>query len=101
MAQAQRDDGLSQKTFDFDGGPRGGPPEERERLGGQQMLIVERLRRGPATNDELMMICRSRNLTARISTLRKNGVVIECFDHDRRTGVAWYRLISEPTGGDR
>jgi hypothetical protein len=46
-------------------------PADHPRLTGQNLAILERLRRGPATNDELIRI--SRKYTSRTSDLRKAG----------------------------
>lgn len=51
-------------------------PEDVQRLTGQNAAILARLRRGPATNDELIQI--SRKYTGRISDLRKAGYTINC-----------------------
>ncbi len=45
-------------------------PEDELRLSKQCLLIYRRLLRGSATNDELMIISRSRNISARMSDLR-------------------------------
>jgi hypothetical protein len=63
------------------------------RLRGQCRWILDRLRRGPATNRELASY--SLKYTGRISDLRAMGCAIDC-DEDRATGVATYRLVSEP-----
>lgn len=58
------------------------------RLSGQNAAILERLRRGPATNDELIRI--SRKYTSRTSDLRKHGFKITCERLDG--GLTPYRL---------
>lgn len=65
---------------------------ERERTEDQCHRIIERLKQGPATNDELSAI--ARKYTSRISDLRKAGYVIECFDRNHATGLTRYRLVS-------
>lgn len=51
--------------------PIAAPPEDRQRLGGQNAAILERLRKGPASNAELAAL--SLKYTARISDLRAAG----------------------------
>jgi hypothetical protein len=68
-------------------------PEERPRLGGQCRAILERLRRGRATNRELAGI--SLKYTGRISDLRKSGYEIVVVSRDRKTGLTWYELRRE------
>ena len=48
--------------------------EDKPRLGKQQAAVLERLRKGPATNMELLPI--SARFSARIHELRKAGFVI-------------------------
>ena len=67
-----------------------GPIESKPRLSRHASLILERLQRGPASNRELAAI--SLKYTGRISDLRANGYAVECFNHDYKTGEAWYRL---------
>lgn len=69
-------------------------PEEVPRLSRQCSLVLERLRQGPATNDELATI--SRKYTSRISDLRSAGHDVEAFDRNHKTGVCWYRLKANP-----
>lgn len=68
-------------------------PEERPRLSGQNARILERLRRGPATNDELSGI--ARKYTSRISDLRAAGHDVRVIEHDRTTGVVLYKLMEQ------
>lgn len=75
---------MKQKLLDFE--------VEQQRLGRQCSRILERLRQGRASNDELSRI--SRKYTSRISDLRKAGYKIQCVNHDRRTGLAFYELGS-------
>ena len=49
---------------------------DRPRLAGQNAAILERLREGPATNEELARL--SLKYTSRLSDLRKAGYEIEC-----------------------
>lgn len=88
---------MQQQTFDFEAG-RSDDPAERDRLSKQARLIVERLQRGTATNDELMMVSRSRNLSARISECRKAGWDVVCIKQEKATGLAWYQLNARGDG---
>lgn len=72
------------------------PAAAKTRMSRQCRLILRRLREGPATNAELAAI--SLKYGGRTSDLRKAGYVITCFDHDRKTGTASYRLDYEPAG---
>jgi hypothetical protein len=67
---------------------------EHKRLSKQCEAILERLRRGPATNTELAGM--ALKYTSRISDLRERGHVIEVKSHDRATGVVVYRLREDP-----
>ena len=51
-------------------------PEDRPRLRGQNAAILDRLQRGPATNQELAQI--SLKYTSRLSDIRKAGYVVNC-----------------------
>jgi len=62
------------------------------RLTGQNRAILERLRKGPATNGELAAI--ALKYTSRISDLRQHGCVILC--EKQSEGRAEYVLQSEP-----
>ena len=62
------------------------------RLSGQNLAVLERLRRGPATNRELSEI--ALKYTSRISDLRAVGFRIACFE-EREAGLATYRLEHE------
>jgi len=66
------------------------PRVEYPRLSRQCRLIIDRLRRGDATNDQLAQI--SRKYTSRISDLRKAGYTIICLHQDHVTGETIYRL---------
>ena len=70
-----------------------GPAEARPRLGQQAARILARLERGPVSNRELADI--SLKYTGRISDLRANGYHVECFKHDYKSGLAWYRLAPD------
>lgn len=67
---------------------------EPKRMGGQRLLIVERLRRGPATNRELSQI--GLKYTGRIHELREAGYCIDIVKKDNKTGLVWYALKGEP-----
>jgi hypothetical protein len=66
--------------------------DDHARLTGQTLVIVERLRRGPATNAELA--ASSLKYTSRVSDARAAGYVIDC---ERLSGgTTLYRLVREP-----
>lgn len=67
-----------------------GPSDAKPRLSRQAVAILQRLKRGPASNRELSTL--SLKYTSRISDLRANGYAVGCFGHDHKTGEAWYRL---------
>ncbi|MDE2097681.1 MAG: hypothetical protein KGL39_10570 [Patescibacteria group bacterium] len=67
------------------------PEESLPRLSRQCREILERLRRGRASNDELSKI--SRKYTSRISDIRKADFDVRCMDLDHKTGLAWYALF--------
>lgn len=69
--------------------------EERPRLTGQNQAILERLRRGPATNRELAAI--SLKYTSRTSDLRAAGYNVVVVSRDRATGLTMYELINKET----
>jgi hypothetical protein len=68
---------------------------EQRRLTGQSLRILERLRQGPATRDDIAAI--GRNPTARISDLRKylqpQGLTVKCIEEDHKTGFSRYALV--------
>ena len=65
-------------------------PADLRRLSGQNLAIMERLQRGPATNRELAQL--SLKYTSRISDLRANGNDILA---DRKQGgLTVYRLVT-------
>jgi hypothetical protein len=66
------------------------PEAARPRLSRQCRAIVERLRRGPATNDELSRL--SRKYTSRVSDIRKAGYRIKCTALDTAAGLFRYEL---------
>jgi hypothetical protein len=51
-------------------------PTDEKRLSGQNALILQRLRQGPASNTELASL--SLKYTSRVSDLRAAGFNIEC-----------------------
>jgi hypothetical protein len=63
---------------------------ERRRLSKQNAEILARLQRGSASNSELAEM--ALNYRARISELRQAGFNVECFDRNRETGYARYRI---------
>lgn len=67
---------------------------EAKRLNRQQILILARLREGPATNMELIPI--STRFGGRIFELRKKGYRIDTTVLDRAGGLTLYTLMSEP-----
>jgi hypothetical protein len=69
-------------------------PSERPRLSRQNQAILERLRRGTATNDELARL--ARKYTSRVSDLRAAGYDVRMIEHDHVTGITRYQLIGEP-----
>jgi hypothetical protein len=64
--------------------------DDKPRLTGQNAAILERLKHGPATNDELSRI--ARKYTSRISDLRAAGYRITCEREPGGDGLTWYRL---------
>lgn len=66
---------------------------ERKRLSGQCGAILDRLGRGPATNQELATI--ALKYTSRISDCRKSGFPIEVVSRDHKTGVTTYALTKQ------
>lgn len=69
-------------------------PDDAPRLAGQNAAILERLRRGPATNVELSGL--SLKYTGRLSDLRAAGYQIEC--ERGEGGVNTYRLVNQQRG---
>jgi hypothetical protein len=72
--------------------PRVRNSQEKARLTGQLVAIVERLRRGRASNKELShkYACK---YTGRISDLRKSGYDVRCVKRDVASGLTWYALF--------
>jgi hypothetical protein len=68
-------------------------PQEKPRLSRQNQAILERLRRGSATNDELIRL--ARKYTARVSDLRAAGYDVRLVEHDHVTGITRYQLFEE------
>lgn len=66
---------------------------ERKRLSGQNGKILERLKQGPATNDELARM--ARKYTSRISDLRAAGYTVVVSSRNRETGLNVYELKGE------
>lgn len=64
-----------------------------QRLTRQGKLIIERLRQGRASNQELCAI--ALKFTGRISDLRRDGWLIDLVEHNQATGEAWY-VLSQP-----
>jgi hypothetical protein len=63
------------------------------RISRQCRLIVDRLRRGRATNAELAVI--ALKYSGRISEIRQAGYDVRCVSHDHATGVAVYALFED------
>ena len=63
-------------------------PDDLRRLSGQNLAILERLQRGPATNRELAAL--SLKYTSRISDLRAAGYDVQAERHEG--GLTIYRL---------
>lgn len=66
------------------------PEPERKRLSAQSQAILDRLRRGPATNYELAQI--ALKYTSRLSDCRKAGYDVRMVSRNYETGVTLYRL---------
>lgn len=66
-------------------------PRDKERLGKQQLAVLNRLEQGPATNMDLVEI--THRFGARIKELRDAGF---CIDKERGDGGIWiYTLGSD------
>jgi hypothetical protein len=63
------------------------------RVSRQCSLILDRLRRGRATNAELAGI--ALKYTGRLSDTRAAGYDVRCVSHDHATGVAVYALFED------
>jgi len=70
--------------------PEALPSVERRRLSRQCRRIVDRLREGPASNEELSRI--ALKYTSRISEIRQAGYAVDVVARDHETGVCWYEL---------
>ena len=67
------------------------PEAAKPRLGRQQRAILDRLKRGPATNNELVQI--AQRFGGRIGELRAAGYDIRRTHDDDRRGVYVYELV--------
>ncbi len=98
---------MSQLSFDFDAPiEEVNPPttdhspnltqEDKDRLSGQNKIILDRLMQGPATGIELMKLCNAMNISARISNVRaylaKRGM---CLRSERISGGTWKYWIEK------
>jgi hypothetical protein len=68
-------------------------PESAPRLSRQCLRILDRLRRGRASNGELAEI--GLKYTGRISEIRQAGFDVRVVSHDKTTGVAHYALFTD------
>ncbi len=66
---------------------------EKKRLSKQCQAILDRLRRGRASNVELSQI--ALKYTSRISDLRKAGHNVVCVSRHRESGLTYYALRGE------
>lgn len=66
------------------------------RLSEQARRVLDRLRRGPATNAELAGI--ANRFGARLYDLRRSGFTITTSEAKDGSGLVWYRLTGEPNG---
>lgn len=67
------------------------PAEDRPRLSRQCEAILNRLRSGRASNDELSKM--ARKYTGRVSEIREAGHDVRCLEQNHQTGVTWYALF--------
>lgn len=67
------------------------PEPERKRLTGQNLAILDALKRGPMRNTDLALI--ALKYTSRLSDIRKAGYEVRIKSHDRQTGVVVYELV--------
>lgn len=65
--------------------------QEKARLSRQCDAILNHLRAGRITNDELSKI--SRKYTSRVSEIRQAGNDVRVVEHNRKTGLAVYALF--------
>lgn len=68
------------------------PAASRQRLSAQCVAILDLLRQGVTTNDDMSKV--SRKYTSRVSDLRAAGYDVRCFSLDHKTGLAWYRFVA-------
>jgi hypothetical protein len=66
---------------------------EAKRLSSQSQRILELLRTGDRSNDELAAI--ARKYTSRISDIRKAGYEITIISRDHESGLVVYRLTKD------
>lgn len=74
-------------------------PDDRERLSEQCERLLSRLRRGAATNVELMTELRILNLSARASECRQAGWITDVAKVPRERGVYSYSLRGRVVDG--
>ena len=67
------------------------PEPERKRLSGQNLTILEALRRGPMRNTDLALI--ALKYTSRLSDIRKAGYEVRIKERNTATGVVVYELV--------
>ena len=80
---------MNQTEFDFTPSDPNVLNSDVQRLGGQNKAILDRLKKGPVTVDELSRM--SRKYTSRISDLRKRGHLIRCVRQDGGNNL--YKLV--------
>lgn len=71
--------------------------EARPRLGGQNALVLQRLRQGPATNIELEQASGSKRINSRVADVRRwlkkwEGATVESTAVDVARGVYRYEI---------
>lgn len=75
------------------------PGAAKTRLGGQNLLVLQRLEKGPATNAELERTSRSRRINSRIADVRKwlkqRGKTIRSSVVDTSAGIYQYEIVSD------
>lgn len=69
------------------------PDEAKPRLSRQCRLILDRLRQGRVSNDELSRM--ARKYTSRLSDARKAGFDIRVVSQNHTTGLAFYALFED------
>lgn len=65
--------------------------DDKPRLSRQCRLILARLERGPASNQEMAEI--ALKYTGRISDLRKSGYDVRMIRQNHKSGQTWYGLF--------